>query len=413
MDRHATTTAMKHPHRIIPVSLRAALLLIVAATAAQSQGAWVLLNAQATTLVRSGTDAMYNMRYAEADSIFRELISRDPTHPAGYFLLALVDWWRMVPNLDQRNSQFISFEKSFDDRIDKVVETCDDRLATNANDIVGLFFKGSALGYRARLATTLMFSSNNPLTLADALDEASEAYNLILRCQRLAPSNSDILLGSGLYNYLGAYIPEKYPILKPLVGYLPPGDKAIGLSMLRISGQKAVYAGTEARYSLLDILANMEEDYGQALPVARELHTQYPGNSVFFKFYARALYQTSDFAAADTAWMDILWRVQRNEPGYNGTLARQGLYFVGDCRLRSGDFASALKCFNEAIRISGDIFDDDESGWLVMTWLKKGMVLDKMGKRKEAISAYEEVLDKPNRRDSHVQAERYIAKAYQ
>ncbi len=404
---------MKHPHRVILTSVIALVLLVAGAVHLQAQGTWVLLNSQATALVKSGTESMYNLHYAQADSIFSELISRDPQHPAGYFLLALVDWWRMVPNLDNRGDRFNTYAASFNKRIDKVIEMCDQRLENNPNDIVGLFFKGSALGYRARLATTLTFSSNNPVEIANALDEANEAYELILRCQRLAPSNSDILLGSGLYNYLGAYIPEKYPILRPLVSYLPPGDKAIGLTMLRLSGQKAVYAGTEARYSLLDILANMEEDYGQALPVARELHMQYPGNSVFYKFYARSLYQTSDFAAADSAWMDILWRARRDEPGYDLTLARQGLYFVGDCRLRSGDFPTALKCFTEAIWISDERFGDDESGWLVMAWLKKGMVLDKMGRRKEAIDAYEEVLDRPNKRDSHAQAERYIAKAYQ
>ena len=404
---------MKNAHRIIPtIPATIALLFLLASSNAWSQGSWVLLNAKATALVRSGTEAMYNMRYQEADSIFVQLIAYDSAHPAGYFLLALVDWWRMVPNMDNRGAAFERVQQSFNGRIDKVAEMCDHRLERNPNDIVGLFFKGSALGYRARMATTLTFVSSDPLTMADALDEAYEAYQLILRCQRLAPSNSDILLGSGLYNYLGAYIPEKYPVLKPMTSFLPPGDKAIGLSMLRLSGQKAVYAGTEARYSLLDILANMEEDYGQALPIARELHQQYPGNSVFYKFYARSLYQVSDFAAADTAWHDILQRIKRRETGYELTLARQGLYFVGDCRLRTGDLSTALRTFDEAIKLSKR-FDDDESGWLVMSVLKRGMALDKLGRRREALEMYDEVLDYPNKRDSHAEAVRYITKPYQ
>jgi len=403
---------MRSIHRIL-AHLVVLVLVVSVSHMAQAQGTWVLLNAKATALVKSGTEAMYNMRYHEADSIFYALIARDSSHPAGYFLLALVDWWRMVPNMDNRGPRFKAVEQSFNNRIDRVVEICDQRLDHNPNDIVGLFFKGSALGYRARLATSLTFSSSDPLALANSLGEAYEAYELILRCQRLAPGNSDILLGSGLYNYLGAYIPEKYPVLKPITSYLPPGDKAIGLSMLRLSGQKAVYAGTEARYSLIDILANMEEDYGQALPIARELHLQYPGNSVFYKFYARSLYQTSDFAAADTAWMDILRRIKAREPGYELTLARQGLYFVGDCRMRSGDLQSALRTFDEAIRISKESFNDEDSGWLVMSVLKRGMALDKLGRRKEAIRAYEEVLDLPNKRDSRALAERYLAKPYQ
>jgi tetratricopeptide (TPR) repeat protein len=396
--------------RILSLLGACILLGLTAVGSLQAQGGWVLLNADASRLVRSGSEAMYNMRYAEADSIFNQLVALDATHPVGYFLLALTDWWRIVPNMDD-DPRVEKISASFNDRIDKVVDICDGRLEKNNSDIIGLFFKGSALGYRARLTTSRNFGSSSIVEWSSALSEGAEAYDIILRCQRLAPSNSDILLGSGLYNYLGAYLPEKYPALKSIATWLPPGDKKIGISMLRLSGEKAVYASTEARYSLLDIMANMEQDWGQALAIGRALHLQYPGNSVFYKFYARSLYQTSNFAEADTAWNDILARIKRREPGYEATLARQGLYFIGDCRLRVGDYPIALRTFDEAIKLSGR-FQDEESGWLARTTLRRGNVLDKMGRRKEAIKAYEDVLDIPNSGDTHDLAKRYIATPY-
>ncbi len=376
-----------------------------------ARGGWVLLDVASNALVKSGTNAMYNLRYEEADSIFNELVKHDPEHPAGYFLLALVDWWRIVPN-SSVDSKVDRYSKSFDGRIDKVVEISNKRLEANPNDIIGLFFKGSALGYRARLMTLRNFSSTSIFDWVIAASTGKEAYDIILQCQRLAPTNSDILLGSGLYNYFGAYIPEKFPAAKGALGFLPPGDRKIGLSMLRISGERAVYAGTEARYSLVDILTNMEADYASALPVARALHEQYPGNSVFYRFLGRALYQTSNFVEADSAFRDILRKIKAREPGYELTLARQALYYLGDIRLRSGDLQTAVRLLQEADQQSRRLGDDDESSWIVLTNLKMGYAYDLLGRRDDAVRQYKRVLSMDNYNNSRENAEKYLKTPY-
>lgn len=380
-------------------------------TTTPSNGGWVLLDGRASTMVRNGTDAMYNLRYEEADSIFNELVRSYPEHPAGYFLLALVDWWRIVPNTSVQ-TKVERYTKSFNQRIDKVLEVSDRLLDRNPTDIVGLFFKGSALGYRARLVVLRNFGSVSLLDWASAASEGREAYDIILQCQRLAPSNSDILLGSGLYNYFGAYIPEKYPAVQPVLGFLPPGDRKIGLSMLRISGERAVYASTEARYALLDILSNMENDYNSALPIARALHTQYPGNSVFYRFLAKALYQTSNFVEADSAFNDILRRIKAREPGYELTLARQGLYYLGDIRLRTGDLKTAVRLFQEADQQSRRLGEDDESSWVILSNLKMGYAYDLMGRRDDAVRQYRKVLSMDDYNKSRENARKYLEQPY-
>lgn len=377
----------------------------------QTSGNWVLLNADATGMVKSGTNAMYNLHYDEADSIFNALAQKYPQHPAGYFLLALVDWWRIVPNSSVQ-SKVERHAESFNTRIDKVLEISDQLLDKNPSDIVGLFFKGSALGYRSRLVVLRNFGSVSLLDWASAANEGKEAYDIILQCQRLAPSNSDILLGSGLYNYLGAYVPEKYPAAKAVLGFLPPGDRKIGLSMLRISGERAVYASTEARYALLDILTNMEQDYNSALPIARALHDQYPGNSVFYRFFARALYQTSSFVEADTAFRDILRKIKAREPGYELTLARQALYYLGDIRLRSRDLETAVRLFQEADQQSRRLGDDDESSWVILANLKMGYAYDLMGQRDNATRQYKKVLSMDDYNNSRDNAKKFLAQPY-
>ncbi|MEO5930215.1 MAG: tetratricopeptide repeat protein [Candidatus Kapaibacterium sp.] len=379
------------------------------------RGGWVLLNAQETALVKAGTDAMYNLRYNEADTMFNKLIELDPNHPAGYFLLALVDWWKIVPNAEDK-AKYEPAQKSFDSRIDKVLEICDNRLKNNPNDIIGLFFKGSALGYRSRLMLLLGFDASSPLSWIKAGTEGKEAYDIILQCQRLAPSNSDILLGSGLYNYFSALINDKYPIAKSVLGFLPPGDKKIGLSMLRISGQRAVYAGTEARYAMMDILTTMEDDresHEQSLQVAKALYQQYPGNSVFERFLAKNYYQIGDLVSADSTYSDILRRVVRRDPGYEASLAWKGLYYLGDVRLRLGQYQDAAKYFQQADMLAHRIGDDEaESNWNILTNLKLGYALDKQGRHSDAVAQYKKVMEMDDYSDSHNKAKKYIAQPY-
>jgi tetratricopeptide (TPR) repeat protein len=277
--------------------------------------------------------------------------------------------------------------------------------------MVGLFFKGSALGYRARLKVTRNFSATSLLDWPSVLTEGKEAYDIILQCQRMAPSNSDVLLGSGIYNYMAAYVPEKYPISKPFVSFLGPGDRQLGIQMLRISGQRAQYASVEAKYSLLEILTEFQKDYPAALEVAKELYAKYPGNPIFHKYLAKNYYLTNDYVDADSAWTEILRRVKRRESGYELTLARQGLYYLGDVLLRQGKYDDALRRFEEAVHQS-ERLGEDETSWIIMSELKIGYIYDLMGKRDEAVRQYKKVLAMDDYNSSRNNARKYLAEPY-
>ncbi len=395
---------------MIKAALGITAAIIVMAAPQRAEAQWVLLDAKSDAMVRNGLTEMYNLRYEKADSTFNELVKQYPQHPAGYFLLALVDWWRIVPNIDSDN-RVEKYSKSFDTRIDKTLEICEARLEENPVDIVGLFFKGSALGYRARLKVSRNFSATAVFDWASALTEGKQAYDIILQCQRMAPSNSDILLGSGLYNYMAAYVPEKYPTAKPFISFLGPGDRQLGIQMLRISGQRAQYAGVEARYSLLEILSNLQQDYPSALAVAEELYAKYPNNPIFHKYLAKNYYMTRNYASSDSAWTEILRRVKNRVPGYEATLARQGLYYRGDTRLRLGRYQDAIHEFSEALMISKK-FNEDESSWIVLSTLKLGYTYDLMGRRNDAIEQYEEVLSMNDYNNSHENAKKHLKEPY-
>ena len=140
------------------------------------------------------------------------------------------------------------------------------------------------------------------------------------------PSNSDVLLGSGLFYYFSDYLPKTYPQFKSAFGFLPPGDKTLGLQMLEISGRKALYSGVEAKYSQLEILSNLEGNHTKSLEVAKDLFSKYPNNPVFHKFLAKSYSLTLDLQNAETEWINILQNVKARKSGYELSLAKQGLY---------------------------------------------------------------------------------------
>ena len=79
------------------------------------------------------------------------------------------------------------------------------------------------------------------------------------------PHNSDILLGTGIYNYYAEVIPNEYPFVKPLLLFIPSGDKKKGIEQLRLAAARARYASIETSYFLMQICYSYERDYPKAL----------------------------------------------------------------------------------------------------------------------------------------------------
>jgi len=393
------------------MALGVALAMAALIAPVSSSAQWVLLEKDADATVRGGFDALYNLRYDEADTLFTDLTRAQPDHPAGYFLLALVDWWRIVPNLDD-NVRLERYSESFHTRLDKVIEISDARLENNPKDIVGLFFKGAALGYQARLKILNATGTAALVQWPSAALDGEEALGILREAQALAPSNSDILLGSGLFMYMSAALPEQYPAARPVLGFLPPGDRQIGLNMLRISAKKAAYANVEAKYALLEVLHGFEKSYGEALLIAQELNAKYPGNPVFYRYLAKSYYMTSDFVNADTAYATIIRRVLAREKGYEMTMARQALYYLGDIRMRTGNLESAAKHFQQAIEQSKRLDGSEETSWRVLSVLKLGQVYDLMGRRNDALRQYRAVLDLDDNSNAHQKARDFLQKPY-
>ena len=164
-----------------------------------------------------GINAVYNLEFEKAEIEFSTLQKNYPSHPAGKFFLGMIDWWRILMDIDNESN-----DDKFLKEMDGVIDLCDSLLDVNENDISALFFKGGSLGFQGRLRA-------NRNSWVKAANDGRRALPIVQRAYKIAPDNYDILLGIGIYNYYASTIPEKYPIVKPVMVFFPTGDKKKGI----------------------------------------------------------------------------------------------------------------------------------------------------------------------------------------
>lgn len=374
------------------------LILFISANSVFSQ--WVLMSSKADSLASIGRESIYNVDFETAENAFEEVIDLYPDHPVGYFLSAMVDWWKIT--LYRSTNRY---DDNFLDKIEDVIDVCDNILDENSLDIRALFFKAGALGYRGRY-----YAQNEKWF--DAAKDGSEAYNLLKKCIRLAPTNYDIMLGTGLYNYFAKAIPMKYPIAKPLMKFFPKGDITLGLYQLRASSERARYANVEAEVVLMQIYYNFENNNEKAMEYASILNEKYPNNPYFHRYLGRALVREGNFPEFERTWREILKRCIDRKTGYDNLTAREAMYYIGIALMKKHEYDMALKYFEKCAEGSQIIDKESESGFYVNAIINAGKIYDIKGDRELALQKYKRILKMKDYDDSHNKANRYINKPY-
>jgi tetratricopeptide (TPR) repeat protein len=349
---------------------------------------------------RQGIDHVYNLEFEEAEKDFSELVRMRPGHPGGYFFLAMVDWWRILIDLDDE-----SRDRRFFDELDRVIDVCDSLLDQDPNDVTAIFFKGGALGFQGRLK----FQRNDYLAAANA---GRKALPLVQIAFSLDPRNYDILLGTGIYNYYAEVIPAEYPFVKPLMMFIPAGDKRKGIAQLSEASEKGMYASTEAAYFLMQIYFYYEREYDKALAIAQKLTKKYPNNMLFQRYLGRCYALISDWVRAEQVFSDVVARCRKNARGFTPQTDREAEYYLGQALMSSSRLNESLSHFYRCDELSRGLDKGEQSGFMVMTNLKIGNIYDLQEKRDLAVTQYKKVLGMKEFKESSALARQYLATPY-
>ena len=349
-----------------------------------------------STVVK-GIRQIYSIDFEAALKTFQGLAVDYPNHPAGNFFIAMIEWWKII--LDTSTEEY---DESFLRKIEDVITQCDRILDNEPDNVDALFFKGGAIGFRGRLNSL----RNNWFSAAG---DGKEALPLVERAAELDPDNIDVKLGFGIYNYYAAVIPEQYPIVTPLMIFLPSGDKELGIKQLKSIAVNGKYTKYEAYYFLMTLYYNFEKDFDAAEEYSAALSREFPNNPVFERWRGRIAIKKSDLFLADSIFKNILWKAKENLTGYNTlNVKREAVYYVGYKYRNAGQYDSALVYFEKCISYSQKIDKDEESGFLINSMLYLGVIKEINGDYAAANMYYEKVLDMREFGTSHDLAYEYL-----
>jgi hypothetical protein len=243
-------------------------------TAADTKG-WLLLDRDIQLELDGAVQNLYNFKYDKAEKQFRSLRRRYPHHPMPYFLLGLSTWWKILPtNFDSKQ-----YDKLFLAYMD-TANTYSERLVKeDPHNYEGYFFLSAANGFSARL-------HSERHNWRKATVDSKRALTYLQKSQEANGLSPEFLFGEALFNYYAVWIPDNYPLLKPVLLFFPKGNKQLGLTQLRTVANTGFYTGVEAKVFLMKLLHNDEHQTAAAMPIARGLALKYPDNGYFARFYA-------------------------------------------------------------------------------------------------------------------------------
>ncbi|WP_247235742.1 lipopolysaccharide assembly protein LapB [Telluribacter sp. SYSU D00476] len=339
---------------------------------------------------------LYNYKFDEADKEFRWLKYRYPNHPMPHFLMGLAEWWKIVPNTENT---------AYDDRLiaqmDSSIALAEKLYEERDNKVEPAFFLAASYAFKARLYserkmwTKATFAGKNSLKYMDQSKGNAE----------LSP---ELLFGDGIYNYYAEWIPKEYPLLKPILVFFPKGNKKLGAQQLERVANNAFYTRVEARYFLLQIYS-MENEYGKAYEMAKYMWQTFPDNPYFERYFCRTAFVTGHMAEAQQAASNILDKINRGMPGYEGVSGRNAAYvlaYYNHNYFRNYD--EAKKYYQQAINYSVQT-KSLNAGYYVSSLLGLGKVAEAEKDLDEAQRYYKLALDKADRKSSqHDEAKKAI-----
>ncbi|TAD97791.1 MAG: tol-pal system protein YbgF [Bacteroidetes bacterium] len=315
-----------------------------------------------------GVNALYNYQFDKAKSQFLWLRQYYRRHPLPYFLLGLAEWWKIVPNIEK----ITSYDKKFLAYMDTAIAFGKEMYEKNPKNVEASFFLAAAYGFKGRL-----YGERKQWTKATFVGKKALEYMKLASDQNeLSP---ELLFGDGLYNYFAIWVPENYPMLKPVLFFFKKGNKKLGIEQLETVIKNAFYTRTEAQYFLMRIYANDENEQVKAFQISKFLYQTYPNNPYFHRFYARMLYTQGYFTELEVVAREIVKRVDEKVFGYEEVSGRYASFYIAyifQIRYKNNDQA---KIFYKRCVDFSELEGDKEAGYYLhsMSALAKIAILEK------------------------------------
>jgi hypothetical protein len=363
-----------------------------------SASAYLLLDKGLQFRITEAVNSLYNFDFEVAERGFRVMQLQYPDHPLPYFLMGLSTWWKITPDLENKR-----YDDLFIRQMDVTIEKAEAIFKKDPTNKEAAFFLSGAYGFQGRL-----FSERRSWTKATFAGKNAMKYlNLSKGEDELNP---ELLLGDALFNYFSVWIPENYPLLKPVVAFFPKGDKGLGLSQLEEVAQNAFYARVEAQYFLFRLYASEEKQPYKALAITQYLHEKYPNNPYFHRSHARHLYAVGRINESKDMSMEILKRLDEKRTGYESNSGRYAAFYIAQYNERIRNKEEAKKYYEKTLSY-GEESESQESGYYLYSLIALGKIANQQKDKKKAKAYFNQVKKYAKRKHpAHKEARTYIKK---
>jgi len=305
----------------------------------------LLENPQVQIQSTQALNDMYNFKFEKAEQQFRWIIQKYPWHPLGYFMQALGEWWKILPELESD-----SLDDKFYNYIDSTINVAENLHKNKEYQVEAAFFLAASYGFKGRLLSERS-------SWARAASAGKSALNYMDETRDKGGLSPELLFGYGLYNYYAEWIPENYPILKPILWFFPNGDKELGVKELNEVTRNALYTRVEASVFLSRILYSDNIDREEAAQINQYLAEQFPDNPYFQRVYARTLYSSGKYKEAEILSLQVLNKVEQGYLGYGPKTGRYVCFFLGQIAESRGNEEKAQKYYEKTL-----YYGDQEPG---------------------------------------------------
>lgn len=326
-----------------------------------ANASYLLLDRGLQYRITKSINSMYNFDFATAERDFAVIMYQYPEHPLPDFLMAIAYWWRIEINVENKR-----YDNIFIQYLDRANAKAEKMLDQNPKNKEAAFFLAAGHGFQGRL-----YSERKSWTKATFAGKNALKYMEMSRGEQ--EFNPELLLGDALFNYFSVWIPENYPLLKPVLALFPKGNKKLGLSQLEKVASNAFYTRVEAQYFLFRLYGSEENRPEDALRIVEYLHEKFPNNPYFHRSYARYLYTTGKWTQAMQESLEIMDRMEKKQFGYEATSGRYAAFYLGEYYYRIGNILEAKRYYSKTATL-GEESESQESGYYLFSLISLGKI---------------------------------------
>jgi hypothetical protein len=236
------------------------------------------------SLLTTGLDQVYDLKFTEAENTFTQLDKLVPRHPAVDLLRGVSLFYQWFP---ARTS--LALQRTCIQQLEKAARKAEDwqqSLKKSGEDKAAL--PEAMFVYFTAEAMLAKISHYEHETMA-TVRYAKNAYPFVQKGKAYQQHYPDFYLSTGLYNFYRDVYPEIHPFYKTVAWVMTAGNKNLGLNQLQIATRQALFVRTEAILYLTHLLTDYEDRPVEALPYLAQLTVRYPDNPYWRYKYAEAL----------------------------------------------------------------------------------------------------------------------------